>query len=320
MIIKFKKLVFLVFAVAFTTSTLARDLSQVRFSIDGPDNEPVQPVIEDLDYLASIGKEHTEKYYAYMGLEEVENYDYEYHDVTGRLHKMLIDKNAAYNNIIWNKKRSAKKLYEPYNYDLYYGVDVSRHNGNIDWKKVKDAGFDFAFIRIVYRGYGKKGTLLQDELAINNLKNAAAAGLKIGAYVFSQSIDENETIEEAELATKMLNDNNIVLDLPLVYDPETIKNDTARTDDIDSEIFTRNTITFCEYIKSQSITPAVYSNMIWEDYYFDMTKLKDYDFWYADYEDFPQTPYRYKYWQFSERGKVDGINGYVDLNVMLVEK
>ena len=301
-------------------SACAKALSNINFSTVGPNTEPETAVIEDLDYLKTIGKEHSEKYYAYYGTKVPDIYDFVYTDVTNLQHKMLINKSALYNDVIWNRKERAKNKYSPLNYNISYGVDVSKHNGNINWKKVKDAGLEFAFIRIVYRGYGKNGTLLQDELAVENLKNAKAAGLKIGAYIFSQSLDDKETLEEAELAIQMLNDNNITLDLPLVYDPETIRSDIARTDYTTGETFTNNAITFCEYVKSKGFTPAIYSNMIWQDYYFDMAKLKDYNIWYADYEDFPQTPYRYTYWQFSERGKVSGITddgGYVDLNIMI---
>lgn len=314
------KILITFFVIFFALNCFASDLSKVNFTIEGPDTEFNTEVVEDANFLKKIGREHSEKYYAYYGTKVPSDYDFTYRDVTGLEHKMLIDKDALYNNINWDKDKSAKNKFKPFNYDICYGVDVSKHNGNIDWNKVKEAGMEFAFIRIVYRGYGTKGTLLQDERAIENLKNAKAAGLKVGAYVFSQSLNETETLEEAEFAVKILNDNNIILDLPLVYDPETIRTDIARTDYTTGETFTNNSIVFCEYVKSKGITPAIYSNMVWEDYYFDMSKLKDYEIWYADYEDFPQTPYRYTYWQFSERGKVSGITddgGYVDLNIMI---
>lgn len=307
------------FVILFSINCFASDLSKVNFTIEGSDTELNTTVVEDAAFLKEIEKEHSEKYYAYYGTKVPNNYNFTYRDVTGLTHKMLINENAVYNNINWGKK-GAKDKEKPFNYDICFGVDVSRHNGRIDWNKVRSAGMEFAFIRIVYRGYGTKGTLLQDELAVENLKNAKAAGLKVGAYVFSQSLNETETLEEAEFAVNILKENDITLDLPLIYDPETIRSDIARTDYTTGETFTNNSIVFCEYVKSKGITPAIYSNMVWEDYYFDMSKLKDYEIWYADYEDFPQTPYRYTYWQFSERGKVSGITDdgeYVDLNIMI---
>ena len=105
--------------------------------------------------------------------------------------------------------------------------------------------------------------------------------------------------------------------MPLVFDPETIKGDIARTDDVTADQFTKNAIVFCDEVKKAGFTPAIYSNMVWEDYYYDLEKLKDYEIWYADYNKIPQTPYNFKYWQFSEVGIVDGIDGEVDLNIML---
>ena len=102
---------------------------------------------------------------------------------------------------------------------------------------------------------------------------------------------------------------------PIVYDPELIRDQPARTNDVSGEQFTKNTIVFCEAIKAAGYEPMIYSNMVWEAFYFDMTQLQDYPIWYADYELVPQTPYDFSFWQYSEKGHVDGIEGTVDLNV-----
>ena len=256
--------------------------------------------------------QHSIKYYSYQEEQQKEN-EIRYRDVSGKLRSILIDPNVNKNEYEW--EGSVYDGYSPIGYDISYGVDVSHHNGNIDWEKVKNAGFEFAFVRICYRGYGYRGSLNEDEKAIWNLKKAKEAGLKIGAYVFSQAINANEAVEEAKYSIDLLND--IKLDLPLVFDPETIKNEVARTDDVKGEQFTKNAIAFCDYIKARGYKPAIYSNLVWEDYYFDMAKLNDYEIWYADYEKFPQTPYNFTYWQFSAQGIVDGINGNVDLNVWI---
>ncbi len=232
---------------------------------------------------------------------------------------MFLDQDAYASDVVWDIENPISKKGSPLNYNVSIGIDVSKYNGKIDWDKVKNAGINFAIVRLVYRGYGKKGTLLEDQKGIENLINAKNAGLKIGAYIFSQAINIEETLEEAQFAIKLLNDNNITLDLPLVYDPETIRGAVARTDNVTSETFTNNAIAFSKYVLTQNMTPAIYANMIWEDYYFDMAKLREYDFWYADYYDFPFTPYKYKFWQFTEKGIVSGIDGYVDLNMMLEE-
>lgn len=64
----------------------------------------------------------------------------------------------------------------------------------------------------------------------------------------------------------------------------------------------------------------IYSNMLWEAYELDLEKLLDYPVWYADYEELPQTPYRFSMWQYSSTGSVPGIEGNVDLNIQLLKK
>ncbi|MBR1844397.1 MAG: lysozyme [Lachnospiraceae bacterium] len=322
---KSKKLCLILFVLMIACETLATDLNLVDYQvIPAKLYTGTGRVNENKTKLEAEGREHSVKYYAYQPSAETDPGDFFYFDAAGTSHKMLLNRDAYKTDVEWDQNSPVAKKGKPLNYDVEIGVDVSKYNGDIDWGKVKEAGIDFAFVRLVYRGYGEKGTLLEDKKGVENLIAAKAVGIKVGAYIFSQAINEAETIEEAALAIKLLSDNGIVLDLPLVYDPETLRGVVARTDDVTGETFTNNAIAFSEYVLKNNIRPCIYANMIWEDYYFDMAKLRDYDFWYADYYDFPFTPYKYKYWQFSERGKVPGItdkdHGYVDLNIMLVEK
>jgi hypothetical protein len=78
----------------------------------------------------------------------------------------------------------------------YTGIDVSKHNGNIDWSKVSKSGIDFAIIRAVVRGYGTEGRLLADDMFDKNAKAATENGLTVGAYVFSEAITVEEAIED----------------------------------------------------------------------------------------------------------------------------
>lgn len=204
------------------------------------------------------------------------------------------------------------------NYTIRKGIDVSYYQGNIDWRKVADAGYEFAILRIGFRGYGESGTLKVDESFSNNLKGAHEAGLDVGVYFFAQAINEAEAIEEADFVLSILNETP--LELPVIYDPELIKNDEARTDNVTGKQFTLNTIAFCERIRESGYEPMIYSNMVWEATLFDMEKLQRYPFWYADYESVPQTPYQFSIWQYSETGQVDGIEGNVDLNIQFLPK
>ena len=110
------------------------------------------------------------------------------------------------------------------------------------------------------------------------------------------------------------------LDLPVVYDPESILDAEARTDDVSGEQFTKNTVAFTKAIKDAGYEPMVYSNMLWEAFELDLKELPDIPIWYADYEPLPQTPYDFTMWQYSNEGNVKGISGVVDLDIQLFAK
>ncbi len=211
-----------------------------------------------------------------------------------------------------------KLTYDDDTWTSRLGIDVSHHQGNIDWKAVADQGFEFAILRIGYRGYGKEGKVCPDTKYQEYIKGAREAGLDVGVYFFAQAINEDEAVEEAEFVLKILDGTK--LDLPVVYDPESILDDEARTDDVSGEQFTKNTVAFLKTIKDAGYEPMVYSNMLWEAYELDLKELKDIPVWYADYEPLPQTPYDFIMWQYSNEGKVNGISGVCDLDIQLIRK
>ncbi len=211
-----------------------------------------------------------------------------------------------------------KLTYEDDKCKTRFGVDVSRHQGKINWEKVKAAGIEFAIIRIAYRGYGTSGDLNLDQRFYENIQGAQAAGLDVGVYIFSQAINEEEALEEANFVIEHL--KGYELQLPVVYDPESILDAEARTDNVSGEQFTKNTIVFCDAIKKAGFEPMIYSNMLWEAFEFDLTQLDYLPIWYADYEVLPQTPYHFEYWQYTNTGRVSGIDGGVDLNIQFIEK
>lgn len=198
------------------------------------------------------------------------------------------------------------------------GLDVCHHHGEIDWKKVKAAGFDFVFIRLGYRGYGQEGSIRLDREFEENMKYAREEGFDIGVYFYAQAVNEEEAREEAEFVLENL--EGYELQLPVVYDPENVLDAEARTDDVTGEQFTRNTEVFCEMIKEAGYQPAIYCNMLWQAYKLDLTRFAEYPVWYADYELRPQTPYRFEFWQYTNTATVDGIEGPVDLDIQLIRK
>ena len=203
------------------------------------------------------------------------------------------------------------------NFTTRKGVDVSKWQGNVDWEKVKAAGYEFAFFRLGYRGY-QEGGLFVDDTFYQNMENAGKAGLDLGVYFFSQAISEEEAIEEAYFVLNEL--ENLEIQLPIVYDPEFVYEDDSRTKDLSGEQITKNVKAFCEVIENAGYESMIYASMYWEAEILDMGELKEYTFWYADYVDKPQTPYDFAYWQYSDTGSVDGIEGNVDLNIQFIRK
>ena len=193
------------------------------------------------------------------------------------------------------------------------GIDVSSHTGDIYWQKVKDSGIDFAMIRIGGRGYGESGQLYTDEKAIEFINGAKDAGLKVGGYFFSQAINDEEALEEADYVKKVLGD--IELDFPVAYDWEIIKNETARTDTVSASQATKCARIFCDRIKELGYTPLIYSPSRELYFKYDLTQLADIDIWYCEYANVPTFYYQFSMWQYSESGTVDGIDGNVDLNI-----
>ena len=103
-------------------------------------------------------------------------------------------------------------------YSIVNGIDVSSYQKTIDWNKVKADGIDYAFIRVGFRGYGDSGSLNADGKYAENLKNAVAAGVKVGVYIYSQAITTKEGIEEANFILNKIKGYDVTL--PVVIDYE----------------------------------------------------------------------------------------------------
>ena len=198
--------------------------------------------------------------------------------------------------------------------DSYPGVDVSAFQGKINWQQVKDSGIKFAIIRLGYRGYGQAGKLVEDEYAKDNLKGATEVGLPIGAYFFSQALNIEEADEEIEYMLKILGDYD--LQMPIILDWE-IPVDTARTVNMDARTLTDIQLHFCAVMEEKGYQPMVYFNWHQASRLMYLNELEDYPFWLALYQDRMTYPYKVEMWQYTDRGRVPGIEGNVDLNIYM---
>ncbi|MBQ7919394.1 MAG: glycoside hydrolase family 25 protein [Lachnospiraceae bacterium] len=193
------------------------------------------------------------------------------------------------------------------------GIDVSKHQGEIDWAQVAADGVEFAFIRVGNRGYGS-GLIVLDEQFESNIKGATTNGIKAGVYFFSQATTEEEAIEEANFVLENIAPYKI--ECPVVVDVEKVSDSQARMNLITKEQRTANVKAFCETIAAAGYTPMIYHNMEMATMFLDMSQLEDYQKWFAYYnnQDF-YYPYAYDVLQYSDKGKVSGISGDVDLNI-----
>ena len=194
------------------------------------------------------------------------------------------------------------------------GVDVSQYQEEVDWDQVRDAGFDFAFIRIGYRGYSI-GQIKPDELARDHLAGAKAAGLDVGVYFYAQAISPEEAAEEARWCLDFLSGES--LDLPVVYDWEWVSTD-ARTGGMDQATLTECAKTFCETIENSGYQAMIYFNTHIARDLLDLEQLAEYPFWLAQYKTQMDFPHRVDLWQYTETGSVPGIKGDVDIDLMFI--
>lgn len=191
------------------------------------------------------------------------------------------------------------------------GIDVSKYQKEIDWDVVAAEGVEFAIIRCGYRGM-QTGALVEDPYFRANLEGAKKAGIKVGIYFFSQAVNAVEAVEEASMVLELLDGEAV--DYPIFIDIEG-GGGTARADQIDTDTRTLVCKYFCKTIKNEGYTPGVYSGR-W--YYYNKLhaeQLEEYTIWLAEYRETPLYENRYDLWQYTSKGAVAGIEGYVDLNV-----
>ena len=196
------------------------------------------------------------------------------------------------------------------------GIDVSKYQEEIDWELVAGDGVEYAFIRLGIRGY-TKGEIQEDENFKDNIKGALNNEIGVGVYFFTQAVSVEEAEEEAQFVLDALEPYPI--DYPVVIDVEAVSNTSARTKDLTKEERTRYCIAFCEKIREAGYTPMIYGNMKTFMIMLDLAQLEAYDKWVAFYDETMYYPYAFKIWQYTDEGKVAGIEGNVDLNISFEE-
>ena len=274
-------------------------LTEIRSSMENGDTTLtlLEKLFPDLIITADKGR-----YHFFEINSELAKNDFSYEDLS---YPVLNEETGDYEGDVTLAESAGMKTRK--------GIDVSKFQGKINWKKVADDCIDFAYMRLGYRGYGS-GKIVLDDTFEYNIEKANAAGLDTGVYFFTEALNEKEGIEEADFVLENLKDYNV--DLPIVIDVEESASSDSRTKDLTKEERTKAVIAFCERLKENGYDVMIYGNTKSFMIMMDNEKLEDYDKWFAYYKYPLRFPYKMKMWQYTSNGTVDGIDGGVDINIM----
>lgn len=192
------------------------------------------------------------------------------------------------------------------------GVDVSALNGEIDWAKVAEEQIAFAMIRAASRN--TEGALEQDERFQENMSGAKSVGLRIGCYVDLDADSEKAAEEIADFVLSNLSMSQQEMGAPVAVRVQ-IPDHTSSLSGQTREEWTQGVRAFCAKIKKAGYEPVIYANTAAFHMLLNMAELEEYDKWIADYGDYLYFPYKFKCWQYSLKGTVNGIEGDVALDL-----
>lgn len=192
------------------------------------------------------------------------------------------------------------------------GIDVSEHNGTVNWTAVKQAGVEFAIIRT---GYGKSYV---DSQFRRNITQAIAQGIHVGVYHFTYALDVAGVKREAEFVLSLLKDYKI--DLPVFFDFEydTVRYAKENGVTLGRQAFLDHTKAFCDAIEAAGYRAGTYYNYSYYKQYYDKNALGSYVQWYAQYNATADVS-GWDIWQYSSKGTLAGCTGHFDMNEMTRE-
>lgn len=190
------------------------------------------------------------------------------------------------------------------------GIDVSGWQGNINWNKVKAAGVEFAMIRIGTRKL-VSGEIVEDSYFEQNIKGANEADIPVGVYFYSTARNELEVLEEATFVLNKI--KNYKITYPVAYDLEAFGE--HRLEGVSDERINYNALIFLNYFKSHGYQGMLYGNKTALTYHWDLSRFENHKIWFAHYIEETDYTGRYDMWQYTDAGEIDGIYGYLDLNI-----
>lgn len=191
------------------------------------------------------------------------------------------------------------------------GIDISYFQGNIDFRKVKADGIDFIIPRC---GYGKSN---KDSKFSEYVAGALAAGIEVpGIYHFSYALNEENAREEARHAVKFAQEAGLPKETIIFFDLEYDSVDYARryAVNLDKARCIAHTNAFCQEVQNHGYRTGIYANQDYLNRMYDDATIKKYIFWYANWNGGKTPSVKCAFHQWSEKGRVNGINGNVDMD------
>lgn len=281
-----------------------KDIVNLIFSGDNCDSTPERKIIGDYD-VNTVG-DYKLKFVIRdkSGNEASQNFTLK---VIGNSNGGGTSSNVQKKNLFEDAIKSYK------NSNTKIGIDVSQWQGDINWNKVKNAGAEFAMIRMGYqKGYDGENVI--DPYFIKNITGAKEAGVKVGIYYYSYAKTAEEAKSQAEWVASNL--KNYKIDLPVSFDWESWS--SFVTCNMSFHDINKVAHTYCKTLKEHGYQTSLYSSKnylekIWYPEEFD-------NIWLAHYTSKTNYEGNYHMWQFCNTGKIDGINGDVDIDVLYINK
>ena len=193
------------------------------------------------------------------------------------------------------------------------GIDVSEHQGRIDWNAVKASGIDFAILRV---GFGAPSWGGRVDYQFNrNISECERLGIPYGVYIYSYAFDNQQAADEASMVINCLSGHNPRL--PVYYD---LEDSSIIANGRQTGIASRAQV-FCNRISAAGYEPGFYANLNWFNNILtdSVFKSSSWDHWIAQYNSQCDYTGNYSFWQYKSNGKVPGINGNVDMNYAYVD-
>lgn len=192
------------------------------------------------------------------------------------------------------------------------GIDVSKHNGTINWEKVKADGIEFAIIRI---GIGNDSKDQDDPMAERNIQECERLGIPYGVYIYSYALTQSQVDSEVAHVLRMIEGFNPEFGVFFDMEDDTLSKNLTK-DQLNNFAFR-----FMTKISSKGYKAGLYANKYWLTAYLTNSNLQKFMTWIANYglgdTQSPEYNKPYQIWQYTSEGRVDGITGNVDLDVCI---